>query len=300
MSWRDKLPAVRGPVTFDTPLAPYTWLRVGGPAEVLFLPKDADDLAEFLSALDPGVPVLPVGVGSNLLVRDGGVDGVVIRLGPAFARISIDGVRVSAGAAALDSRVAADAARAGVAGLEFLRGVPGTIGGALAMNAGCYGSETADVVVEADAVTRDGRRVTLGHEALGFSYRTCKAAAAGDLIFTLARMQGRADAPEAVEARLAEITARREASQPLRERTGGSTFKNPPGDSAWRLVDAAGWRGRAVDGARFSELHANFMINDGSATAEGLEALGERARADVRARFGVDLEWEIRRVGRPR
>jgi UDP-N-acetylmuramate dehydrogenase len=300
MSWRDHLPPVRGKLAFDEPLAPFTWLRVGGPADVLFLPEDEADLAAFLAGLDPTVPVTPIGVGSNLLVRDGGVEGVVVRLGKAFARIEPRGQnQLCAGAAALDAAVAREAARAGIAGLEFFRGVPGAVGGACRMNAGCYGAETKDVLVEAYAVTRAGETITLSNAEMDFVYRQARRAAGGDLIFTGALFEGPPDDPAAVETRMAEITARREASQPIREKTGGSTFKNPPGDSAWRLVDAVGWRGRLHGAAKFSEQHANFLINTGEATAADLEGLGEAVRAEVKAKFGVDLEWEIKRIGRP-
>lgn len=300
MTWRDRLPSVRGRLLIDEPLAPLTWLRVGGPADVLFMPKDEADLAGFLAGLDPQVPVTPIGVGSNLLIRDGGVEGVVVRLGKAFAKIDAQaGARLLAGAAALDAAVARDAARAGLAGLEFLRGVPGTIGGACIMNAGCYGTEIKDVLVEAYALDRTGGRVVLSAAEMDFVYRKSRRGARGDLVFTGALLQGRPEDRLLVEARMAEITARREASQPIREKTGGSTFKNPPGDSAWRLVDAAGWRGRPYGGAKFSEQHANFLINADEARAADLEGLGEAVRADVEARFGVTLEWEIKRIGRP-
>jgi len=300
VTWRERLPAVRGRLLHDEPLGPLTWLRVGGPADVLFLPADEPDLAAFLAALDPDVPVTPLGVGSNTLVRDGGVDGVVVRLaGRAFARIERVGERrLLAGAGALDAQLAREAASAGLAGLEFFRGVPGSVGGALVMNAGCYGAETADVLVEARAVTRDGRSVSIPAAEMGFSYRRCARAAEGDLIFTAGLFEGQPDDPAAIRARMDEITARREASQPIREKTGGSTFKNPEGQSAWKLVDAAGWRGRAFGGAMFSPQHANFLINTGEATAADLEGLGERVRADVEARTGVRLDWEIRRIGR--
>lgn len=299
MSWRDRLPPVRGKLMLDEPLAPFTWLRVGGPADVLFLPADEADLAAFLKALDPAVPVIPIGVGSNLLVRDGGVEGVAIRLGPAFAKVEArGGERMFAGAAALDAALAREAAKAGLTRLEFYRGVPGTIGGALAMNAGCYGAETKDVLVEAHAVARAGEAITLSNAEMGFSYRKAQAAAERPLIFTGGLFQGRPDEPAAIEARMAEITSRREASQPIREKTGGSTFKNPPGDSAWRMVDAAGWRGRLFGAAKFSDQHANFLINTGEATAADLEGLGEAVRSEVRDRFGVELEWEIKRIGR--
>ena len=300
MTWRERLPAVRGKLLFGEPLAPLTWLRVGGRADALFLPEDEADLAGFLAGLDPAVPVTAVGVGSNLLVRDGGVEGVVVRLGRAFSRVEArEGSRIFAGAAALDAVLAREAAKAGIAVLEFYRGVPGSVGGACVMNAGCYGCETEGVLVEAYAVTRSGERRTLSNADMAFTYRKSRAAAEGGLIFTGALFQGRPDAPAEIEARMAEITARREASQPIREKTGGSTFKNPPGDSAWRLIDAAGWRGKPYGGAQFSDQHANFLINLGDATAADLERLGETARADVLARFGIDLEWEIRRIGRP-
>ena len=297
--WRDRLPAVRGRVLKDAPLAPYTWLRVGGPADVLFLPEDEADLAAFLKGLDPAVPVIPIGVGSNLLVRDGGVEGVVVRLGRGFGETRpAEGARIFAGAAVLDAVLAREAAKAGIAGLEFYRGVPGTVGGACMMNAGCYGAETKDVLLEAYALTRQGEPRTLSNAEMGFSYRRSAAAASGELIFTGALFQGRPDDPDAITARMDEITARREASQPIREKTGGSTFKNPPGDSSWRLVDAAGWRGKPYGGAMFSPMHANFLINSGEATAADLEGLGEAVRADVKSKFGVELEWEIKRIGR--
>jgi UDP-N-acetylmuramate dehydrogenase len=300
VDWRDQLPKVRGKVLRDEPLGPFTWFRVGGPAQVVFLPEDEADLSHFLAGLDPAVPVTPLGVGSNTLVRDGGVDGVVIRLGKAFAKVEPrDGARIFAGAAALDATVAREAAKAGIGGLEFLRGVPGSIGGACVMNAGCYGSETKDVLVEAYAVTRSGERLTLSNADMGFSYRKSARAAQGGLIFTGALFEGRPDDPAAVTARMDEITARREASQPIREKTGGSTFKNPPGHSSWKLVDEAGWRGKPFGGAMFSPLHSNFLINTGEATAADLEGLGEAVRADVKARTGVELEWEIKRIGKP-
>ncbi|WP_269713660.1 UDP-N-acetylmuramate dehydrogenase [Caulobacter sp. NIBR2454] len=300
MSWRDALPAVRGKLLRDEALAPFTWFRVGGPAELIFLPEDEDDLADFLRGLDPAVPVTPIGVGSNTLVRDGGVEGVVIRLGGrAFAKVEPRGEnRIFAGAAVPDAILAREAAKAGIAGLEFYRGVPGSIGGALMMNAGCYGSETKDVLVEAYAVTRSGEGVTLSNADLGYTYRKSARAAAGDLIFTGALFEGAADEPAAIQARMEEITARRETTQPIREKTGGSTFKNPPGHSSWKLVDEAGWRGKLFGGAMFSPLHSNFLINTGEATAADLEGLGEAVRADVKAKTGVELEWEIKRIGK--
>ena len=291
------LPPVRGSLKRDVPLAPYTWLRVGGPADVLFMPKDEADLALFLSSIDPAIPVTVLGVASNTIVRDGGVEGVVVRLGPGFGRVSTDGLRVTAGAAALDSRVAKAAAKAGIAGLEFYAGVPGTIGGALRMNAGCYGAETADFLVSAVAIDRLGRRHELSRDELGYTYRHCSAP--DDFIFTSATYEGTRDAPDAIAARMAEITERRETSQPIREKTGGSTFKNPPGHSSWKLIDASGLRGHRVGGAQMSEQHCNFMINADGASAADLEALGEEVRARVLASQGVQLDWEVRRIGRP-
>jgi len=283
----------------DAELAPFTWFRVGGPADVLFMPEDEADLSTFLRGLDAAVPVTPLGVGSNALVRDGGVEGVVIRLGRGFGKVEPQGeAKIRAGAAVLDAALAKKAAEAGIAGLEFYRGVPGTVGGACVMNAGCYGSETKDVLVEAYAVDRSGEAVVLSNAEMGFTYRRSAAAAERGLIFTGALFAGRPDDPAAVTARMEEITARREASQPIREKTGGSTFKNPDGNSAWKLVDGAGWRGKPFGGAKFSELHSNFMINTGEATAADLEGLGEAVRADVLAKFGVQLDWEIKRVGR--
>jgi len=301
VSWRDRLPAVRGRILRDEALAPFTWFRVGGPADVIFLPQDEDDLATFLKGLDPEIPVTPIGVGSNTLVRDGGVDGVVIRLGKAFGVVEArGGSRIFAGAAALDAVLAREAGKAGIAGLEFYRGVPGSVGGATVMNAGCYGSETRDVLIEAYAVTRGGERMTFTNDQMGFTYRKSAKAAEGGLIFTGALFDGHPDDPVAIAARMDEITARRETTQPIREKTGGSTFKNPPGHSSWKLVDAAGWRGKAYGGAMFSPLHANFLINTGEATAADLEGLGEAVRADVKAKLGIELEWEIKRVGRAR
>jgi UDP-N-acetylmuramate dehydrogenase len=245
------------------------------------------------------VPLHVLGVGSNTLVRDGGVEGVVVRLGKAFAKVEPRGdARIYAGAAVLDATLAREAGKAGIAGLEFYRGVPGSIGGALVMNAGCYGSETKDVLVEAYALTRAGERITLSIADLEYSYRKSTRAAAEQLIFLGALYQGRPDDPAAVEARMNEITERREKTQPIREKTGGSTFKNPPGHSSWKLVDEAGWRGKPFGGAMFSPLHSNFLINTGEATAADLEGLGEAVRADVKSKFGVELEWEIKRIGK--
>jgi UDP-N-acetylmuramate dehydrogenase len=298
--WRDSLPPVRGRLIRDAPLAPYTWLRVGGPADVLFLPADWDDLQGVLMALPEIVPVTIMGVGSNLIVRDGGIEGLVVRLaGRAFAEIEIDQEehRVVAGGGALDAAVARAAAKAGIAGLEFYVGIPGTVGGALTMNAGCYGKETRDILVSAWGMDRSGAMRTAGLDEFGYTYR--HSVLSEGLIWTSAVFHGTPDDPGAIAARMQEITSRREASQPIREKTGGSTFKNPPGDSAWRLVDAAGWRGKPFGGAMFSPQHANFLINTGEAKAADLEGLGEAVRADVKAKFGVELEWEVKRVGRP-
>ena len=298
MSWTDNLPAVRGKLLLNEPLGPYTWFRVGGAADALFIPADADDLADFLKALDPSVPVMVIGVGSNLIVRDGGVEGVVIRLaGRAFGGVTTEGDLITAGAGALDAMVAKASAKAGLAGLEFYAGIPGTIGGALTMNAGCYGAETKDVLVSAWGLMRSGQRVDYALADFGYTYRHSEAPA--DIIWVEATYRGAADAPDAVQARMDEITSRREQTQPIREKTGGSTFKNPPGHSSWKLVDEAGWRGKPFGGAMFSPLHANFLINTGEATAADLEGLGETVRADVKSKFGVELDWEIKRIGRP-
>ena len=292
------LPPVRGRLLRDEPLGPFTWFRVGGAADVLFIPADPDDLADFLKALDPVVPVTVLGVGSNVIVRDGGVEGVVIRLaGRPFAGIVTDGDTITAGAGALDAMVARASARAGLAGLEFYAGIPGTIGGALTMNAGCYGAETKDILVSAWGLTRAGERVDYALADFGYTYRHSEAPA--DIIWIEAVYRGTPDDPEAVAARIAEITARRETTQPIREKTGGSTFKNPPGHSSWQLVDAAGWRGKPFGGAKFSELHSNFMINFNDATAADIEGLGNAVREDVQSKLNVNLEWEIKRIGRP-
>ena len=295
-------PAVRGKLLRDEPLAPFTWFRVGGNAEALFIPADAEDLADFLKSLDPAVPVTVLGVGSNVIVRDGGIEGVVIRLaGRAWGQVTTDGVTVTAGAGALDSMVARAAAKAGIAGLEFYAGIPGAVGGALTMNAGCYGSETKDILVSAWGLTRAGERVDYALADFGYTYRHSEAPA--DMIWVEAVYQGAADDPAAVQARMDEITSRRETTQPIREKTGGSTFKNPPGHSSWKLVDEAGWRGRlhrvTGGGAMFSDLHSNFIINPGEATAADIEGLGDAVRADVLAKTGVQLDWEIKRIGKP-
>ena len=300
----DRLPPVRGRLTAGAPLAGITWFGVGGPAEVMFRPLDEADLAGFLKALPAGVPVSVIGVGSNLLVRDAGISGDVIRLGRGFATIEpvVDaaGARIKVGAAALDINVATLAAEAGIAGCEFLSGVPGTIGGALRMNAGAYGGDMAQVVVAARALDRRGRAHDLDPAGLGFVYR--KSAVRDDWIFTAAVLQGMPDDPAAIKQRLAKIRADREASQPLRTKTGGSTFKNPTdnnptGAKAWELIDQAGCRGLVLGGAKVSEQHCNFLINTGGASAADIEALGEEVRRRVFDRTGITLEWEIRRVG---
>jgi UDP-N-acetylmuramate dehydrogenase len=290
-----RLPPVRGRLAANAPIGPMTWFRVGGPAEVLFRPADENDLAHFLRALPRDITVSVIGVGSNLLVRDGGIPGVTIRLGRGFADIETEADEVRAGAGALDVNVALTAAQAGIAGLEFLSGIPGTIGGGFQTNAGAYGSEFKDVLISADAVDRGGTIHRVGGAELGLSYR--HSAAPADWIFTGARFRGTRGDPAAIAQRLAEIRAAREASQPIRERTGGSTFANPPGHQAWRLIDAAGCRGLTRGAAMVSEKHANFLINTGNANAADIEALGEEVRQRVHARFGIVLEWEIRRIG---
>ncbi len=291
------LPIARGQILRGEQLAPFTWFRVGGPAEALFLPADEDDLGDFLRALPEDAPVTVIGVGSNVIVRDGGVDGVVIRLaGRQFAQIAAEGDRITAGAGALDAMVAKAAAKAGIGGLEFYAGVPGTIGGALTMNAGCYGNETKDVLESAWGYDRSGAKRTFSAAEFGFSYR--RNAIAEPIIWMAATFRGTVSEPDAVAARMAEITAQREASQPIREKTGGSTFKNPPGGSAWKCVDEAGMRGARRGGAQVSEKHANFLINTGEATAADIEGLGEDVRAAVRAKSGVALDWEIKRIGK--
>jgi len=299
LSWLEGLASARGKVMLGERLAPFTWLRVGGPAEALFLPADEDDLASVLGTLPEGVPVTVLGVGSNVIVRDGGIEGLVIRLaGKAFADVSIDrgASQIVAGAAALDGGVARAAARAGIGGLEFFAGIPGTIGGAITMNAGCYGAETKDRLTAAWGVDRTGARRVFNAADLAFAYR--HSATPDGFVWTGAAFKGVHDDHEAIGQRMTAIGARREASQPIREKTGGSTFRNPPGQSAWRLIDEAGWRGKPRGGAMFSPLHANFLINLGDATAADLEDLGEIVRSDVHGRSGIMLNWEIKRLGR--
>jgi len=290
-----QLRLLRGRLLANQSLAELTWFRVGGPAQALFMPEDEDDLAYFLANLPAEIEVTVVGLGSNLIVRDGGVPGVVVRLGRGFSEVAVDGVDVRAGAALPDVRVARVAQEAGIAGLSFLRGIPGAIGGALRMNGGAYGGETKDALIEARAVDRAGRFHVLTNAELGFTYRHCSAP--DDYIFTQATFRGARGDPAVIAAEMEKITESREATQPIKSRTGGSTFKNPPGGKAWQLIDAAGCRGLRVGDAQVSEMHCNFLINLGSATAADLENLGEQVRARVKETSGVVLEWEIKRIG---
>lgn len=290
------LPPLRGEAIARGSLADFIWFRTGGPAEWLVRPTDAQDLADFLKALDPAVPVFPVGVGSNLIVRDGGVRGVTVRLPKSFARVTIeDGHHVRAGGAAMGITVASAARDAGIAGLEFLRGIPGTVGGAVRMNAGAYGRDVSDILIDYRVVTRSGEYLTLPASELAYRYRHSALPAGAVVVEAL--FGGVAGNIEAIGAEMDRIAAEREASQPLRSRTGGSTFKNPDGDKAWRLIDAAGCRGLRIGDAQVSEKHCNFLLNLGSATAEDIETLGEEVRARVKEHSGVLLEWEIQRVG---
>lgn len=292
-----QLPSVRGRLTANAPIGKQTWFGVGGLADILFRPADAADLALFLGALPKEIPVTVIGVGSNLLVRDGGVPGVAVRLGRGFAPIAIDGDEIRVGAAALDRIVALSAVNAGIAGLEFLSGIPGSIGGSVRMNAGAYGREFKEILVSATALDHSGQTHTVMCEALGLSYRHSKLDSSW--IVTEARLRGEFGDRRAIASRVNEIRSVREATQPVRARTGGSTFKNPPGESAWRLIDAAGCRGLARGGAMVSERHANFLINTGSASAADLEGLGDEIKRRVYENCGIELEWEIERIGRP-
>jgi UDP-N-acetylmuramate dehydrogenase len=290
------MPQLRGRLLANQSLAELTWFRVGGPAQALFTPADEDDLSYFLAHLPNEISVYAVGVGSNLIVRDGGMPGVVIRLSPrGFGETSADGDTVSAGTAALDKRVAETAAAANISGLEFYFGIPGTIGGALRMNAGANGSETKDVLVKATGIGRDGSKQTFDNAGMKFIYRN--SGVDPSIIFTAARFRGLMAAPEVIRARMNEVQNHREIAQPIREKTGGSTFKNPPGESAWKLIDAAGCRGLRVGGAQVSKMHCNFLINTGSATGRDIEVLGETVRARVKAHCGIELNWEIKRIG---
>jgi len=293
----DRLPPVRGRYTANAPLAGVTWFRVGGPAEVLFRPGDQDDLAQFLAERPADVPVTMLGVGSNLLVRDGGVPGVVVRLGRPFAAIDVEATRVTAGAMALDYNVALTCRDAGVAGFEFLSGVPGTIGGGLRMNAGAYGREMKDVVTACEALDPTGVKHRLSRDEWAPRYRGC--GVPDDWIFTKAEMQGAPGSPAEISRAIAYVQAARGDTQPIRSRTGGSTFANPEGHKAWELIDAAGCRGLRVGGAMVSDKHCNFLINTGTATAADLEGLGEEVRRRVHETSGVELRWEIRRIGVP-
>jgi len=290
------MPQLRGRLLANQPLAELTWFRVGGPAQVLFTPADENDLAYFLKHLPEELPAYVVGVGSNLIVRDGGMPGVVIRLAPrAFGDTKAGSDVVTAGAAALDKRVAETAAAANLAGLEFYFGIPGTIGGALRMNAGANGAETKDVLLDATGVDRKGNIHSFANADMKFVYRNCGVDPA--IVFTSARFRGRPATAEAIRARMNEVQTHRETAQPIREKTGGSTFKNPPGNSAWKLIDAAGCRGLKLGGAQVSEMHCNFLINTGNATGHDIEALGEIVRERVKQYSGIELHWEIKRIG---
>jgi UDP-N-acetylmuramate dehydrogenase len=295
---KSRLPELRGRLAANQPLAEFTWFRVGGPAQVLFMPQDEADLAYFLAHLPDDVSVTVIGLASNLIVRDGGVPGVVIRLGRGFSDIKVEeGARIRVGAAMPDVKLARAAQEAGIAGLEFYRGIPGAVGGALRMNGGAYGGETKDVVVEARGVDRAGRVRVYANADMRYTYRHC--GVADDVIFTEALFQGRPGDPAEIAAAMDKITESREATQPVKSRTGGSTFKNPQGHKAWQLIDAAGCRGLVVGDAQVSELHCNFLINRGAATAADIETLGETVRRRVKENSGVELDWEIKRIGVP-
>lgn len=293
----DTLPPLRGRVQANAPLAPFTWFRVGGPAEALVRPADSDDLAKFMHALSLDIPVHVIGACSNLIIRDGGLPGVVIRLARGFSTITVESNGVIAGAAALDLTVAEHAAAAGLTGLEFLSGIPGSIGGAVVMNGGAYGGDVAACLDWADIVTRNGEQRRLSSADLAFAYRHSRLPHGAVVI--RARLRAQPGEPRTIAARMAEIRAAREASQPVRARTGGSTFRNPPDMKAWELIEAAGCRGLTRGGAQVSEKHCNFLINTGNATAADIEGLGEEVRRRVRAATGVTLEWEIHRIGIP-
>jgi len=292
------MPPVRGRLTHEAPLAPLVWFKAGGVAATLFEPADVADLQAFLAALDPATPVMALGLGSNLIVRDGGVPGVVVRLGKAFAKVErLDATTLKCGGGASGILVSSTARDAGIGGVEFLRSIPGTVGGFVRMNGGAYGREVKDVLVACDVVLRSGELMTVPVEALGYTYRHSELPEGA--VVVSATFRGDPAEPAAIQAEMDRIAAAREASQPLRSKTGGSTFKNPDGDKAWRLVDAAGCRGLRRGGAQVSEKHTNFLINTGDATSADIEALGEEVRARVKAQSGVELEWEIQRVGRP-
>lgn len=290
------MPDLRGRLLANESLAPLTWFRVGGPAQLLFTPADVDDLAYFLSKLPSEIPVTVIGVGSNLIVRDGGIEGVVIRLSPrGFGQVTTEGDTITAGTASLDKRVAEAAAAANIGGLEFYFGIPGSVGGALRMNAGANGGETKDVLIEAVGVSRDGTKQVFDNAGMQFVYRN--SGVDPSIIFISAKFRGPITDAALIRARMLDVQQHRETAQPIREKTGGSTFKNPPGYSAWKLVDSAGCRGLRVGGAQVSEMHCNFLINTGDATAHDIETLGETVRARVLAQSGIDLHWEIKRIG---
>lgn len=289
-------PPARGRVTLAAPLAPLTWFKTGGPADVLFEPADVADLQKFLAALDPDTPVMALGLGSNMIVRDGGIPGVVVRLGKPFAKAHVTNLELTAGGGASGILVSSTARDNGIAGLEFLRSIPGTVGGFVRMNGGAYGSETSDILVSCDVVLRSGELRTLRPNQLNYSYRHSDLPEGAIVI--AATFQGRPGEPADIQAEMDRIAASREASQPLRSKTGGSTFKNPDGAKAWQVIDAAGCRGLTRGGAQVSEKHTNFLLNTGDATSADIEQLGEDVRARVKANSGIELEWEIQRVGR--
>ncbi|ALR20497.1 MULTISPECIES: UDP-N-acetylmuramate dehydrogenase [Sphingobium] len=295
-SLRSSFPSVRGTLKADAPLAPLVWFKAGGTAQWLFEPRDIDDLSDFLSGLDPAIPVMALGLGSNLIVRDGGVPGVVVRLGKPFAKVErVDATTLRCGGGASGILVSSTARDAGIAGLEFLRSIPGTVGGFVRMNGGAYGRETCDILIECDVVLRSGERITLPLDALGYTYRHSTLPEGAVVVSALFR--GVPGEPVAIQAEMDRIAAAREESQPLRSKTGGSTFKNPAGHKAWALVDEAGCRGLKLGGAQVSEKHTNFLLNLGEATSTDIEALGEEVRRRVREKSGIELEWEIQRVG---
>jgi UDP-N-acetylmuramate dehydrogenase len=294
---QSRMPALRGRLLSNQSLAELTWFRVGGPAQALFMPEDEADLCYLLANLAGDVPVTVIGLGSNLIVRDGGLPGVVVRLGRGFNEIGVEGLALRVGAAVPDVKVARAAQEAGIAGLSFMRGIPGAVGGALRMNGGAYGRETKDALVQARAIDRRGGVHVLTNTGMGFSYRHCDAS--DEFIFTQALFAGDRGDPAAIAAEMDKITESREATQPIKSRTGGSTFKNPPGRKAWQLIDAAGCRGLRIGDAQVSEMHCNFLINLGGANAADIEALGETVRQKVKESSGVELEWEIKRIGIP-
>ncbi len=295
-SLKAEMPELRGRLLANQPLAELTWFRVGGPAQLLFVPEDEQDLAYFQAYLPAEIPVIVIGLGSNLIVRDGGIPGVVIRLGRGFSNVVVEeGTRIRAGAAVPDVKVARAAQEAAIAGLSFFRGIPGAIGGALRMNGGAYGGETKDVLVEARGVDRSGHIYVFSNGDMHYSYRHC--GIAEEVVFTEALFQGTPGDAAVIAGEMEKITESREATQPIKSRTGGSTFKNPPRRKAWQLIDTAGCRGLAIGAAQVSELHCNFLINRGGATAADIERLGETVRTRVRETSGVELEWEIKRIG---